>query len=125
MEHEDGVTMPSCSIVEGRLKYSEMLAVINNQLPHLNDGEKADIIALFQDFPELFGDVPTVTMILEHDIDVGMTKPKKQHPYRVNPMKHAMLWQEVEYMLSNNIAEPSSSPWSSLCIVVDKPASTY
>lgn len=34
--------------------------------------------------------------------------------------------QKVAYMLSNNIAEPRSrSPWSSLCILIDKPVREY
>ena len=118
--NEDSVAAPSRSIIMGRLKNSGMLAVLEKQLPHLTDTEKNDMVALIRDFPELTGDVPTVTSVLKHDIDVGTSAPIKQHPYRVNPAKRNLLKKEVDYMLSNNIAEHSSSPWSSPCLLVLK-----
>lgn len=102
-----------------------MLSVIANRLPHLTPSQIADILSVMDDFPELFRDVPTVTTVLEHDIDVGDKGPIKQHPYRVNPEKRSILQREVEHMTRNNIAEPSSSPWSSPCFLVGKPDGTY
>lgn len=32
---------------------------------------------------------------------------------------------EVEYLLENRLAEPSFSPWSSLCLLVPKPDGTF
>ena len=89
--NEDSVAAPSRSIIMGRLKNSGMLAILEEQLPHLTDTESSDIVALIRDFPELTGDVPTVTSVLKHDIDVGTSAPLKQHPYRVNPMKRSLL----------------------------------
>ena len=37
----------------------------------------------------------------------------KQHPYRINPLKLEVMSKEVEYMLANDIIEPSKSQWSS------------
>ena len=64
--------------------------------------------------------MPRQAHVIEHDIDVGDSVPIKQHPYHVNPVKRAVLKKEVEYMLLNNIAEPSMSAWSSPCILVGK-----
>ncbi|KAL0151447.1 hypothetical protein M9458_053233 [Cirrhinus mrigala] len=55
-----------------------------------------------------------------HDIDVGDHSPIKQHPYRVNPTKRQVMQHEVKYLLENGLAEPSSSPWSSPCLIVPK-----
>ena len=55
-----------------------------------------------------------------HDVDVGDVMPIKQHPYRVNPEKDKKITQEIEYMLENNIIQPSRSNWSSPCVVVPK-----
>ena len=52
---------------------------------------------------------------------MGYHEPIKQHSYRVNPLKRAHLNKEIEYMLENNILEPSKSEWSSLCVLVPKP----
>ena len=54
-------------------------------------------------------------------MDVGDVRPIKQHPYRVNPVKDAAMAKEVDYMLKHDIIEPSSSSWSSPCILVAKP----
>ena len=117
---EDDITDPSRSVPVGRLTNSEMLAKLPESLSYLAPGESRDIQRLIREFGNLFGDVPSQTNVLEHDIDVGSSLPIKQHPYRVNPTKRAHLQREVEYMLSHNIAEPSASAWSSPCLLVGK-----
>ncbi len=86
----------------------------------LNSSERTDIIQLRSQHLALFSDVPTCTNVLEHDIDVGQATPIKQHPYRVNLVKCQLLHTEVQYTLDQGIAEPSSSPWSSPCLLVEK-----
>ncbi|CAI9727436.1 Hypothetical predicted protein [Octopus vulgaris] len=44
---------------------------------------------------------------ISHDIDVGDSKPVKQHPYRLNPLKLEHLRKEINYMLENDIIEPN------------------
>ncbi|KAF7657930.1 hypothetical protein LDENG_00020310, partial [Lucifuga dentata] len=68
----------------------------------------------------LFNDSPTQTNVLHHDIDVGEHVPIKQHAYRVNPTKRAIMQQEVNDLLQNGLAVPSSSPWSSPSLLVPK-----
>lgn len=53
--------------------------------------------------------MPTRTNVLKHDSEVGNSDPIKQHIYRVNTDKRAWLKKQVEYMLANGIAEPSSN----------------
>lgn len=67
-----------------------------------------------------FGDIPSCTTVLEHDLDVGVAHPIKEHPYRVNTFKRSVMKQEVAYLLENNLATPSSSPWSSPCLLAPK-----
>ena len=38
-------------------------------------------------------------------MDVGVSAPIKQHPYRVSPMKKELLDKEVQYMLKNDIID--------------------
>lgn len=116
---------PSRCIVQGRLNNSEMLLTLSSQLPHLTPAEKADVMELVSTFSVLFSDIPGQTSVIEYDIDVGFTPPIKPHPYRVNPFKRVSLQKEVEYMMENNIAEPSSSPWSSPCLLVSKSDGTF
>jgi hypothetical protein len=73
----------------------------------------------------LFPDVPSQTDKIFHDVDVGDSAPIKQHPYRLNPTKQQQLKEEVQYLLDNNFIEPSTSCWSSPCILVPKPNGSY
>ena len=41
------------------------------------------------------------------------SKPIKQHPYRMNPLKQKYLQDEVKYLLENDFIEPSQSNYSS------------
>ena len=65
------------------------------------------------------------TTLACHDVDVGNARPIKQHPYRLNPGKLAILRKEVDYMLKHGIIEPSQSEWSSPCVLVPKPDGSY
>lgn len=76
-------------------------------------------------FSILFSDVPGRTSVCTHGIDVGNAKPIKQHPYRLNPRKREVIKAEVDYLLKHGMAVPSQSPWSSPCLLVPKPDSTF
>ncbi|XP_063963929.1 uncharacterized protein LOC135156194 [Lytechinus pictus] len=108
-----------------KLKNSEVLTHINDKLTHLSEKERRDVKELLNEYPQLFADIPSRTDVVEHDVDVGDTAPIKQAPYRVNPVKMKNLEKEIEYMLQNGIIEPSSSAWSSPCILVPKPDKSY
>ena len=104
-----------------RLSNSEMLQELPSRLDHLSPGQQQNLLSLVARFPELFGDVPSQTSVLSHDVDVGNARPIKQHAYRVNSVKRALMKQEAEYLLRHGFARPSSSPWSSPCLVGTKP----
>ena len=53
------------------------------------------------------------------------SKPIKQHPYRMNPLKQQYLQDELKYLLENDFIEPSQSNYSSLCILVPKSNGTF
>ncbi|KAL2076889.1 hypothetical protein ACEWY4_027519 [Coilia grayii] len=116
---------PSVEVIEGRLKNSEILKDLPMFLSHLSVSECADLDVLIRSYEDLFTDVPRCTTAITHDIDVECSKPIKQHPYCANPLKRQILKDEVTFMLEHNIAEPSSSPWSSPCLLVPKPDGTY
>ena len=108
-----------------KLHNSDILAKISDKLNHLPENENAVIKQLVEEFSDLFPDVPGRTTATCHDVDVGDTRPIKQHPYRVNPAKLTALRHEVEYMLRNGIIEESQSQWSSPCVLVPKPDGTF
>ena len=108
-----------------KLKNSQILKNLTPKLEHLPPSKQKDMEQLLLTYYQLFPDVPGCTTCTYHDVDVGTARPCKQHPYRVNPIKAQHLKAEIDYMLQNKIIEPSSSDWSSPCILVPKPDGTY
>ncbi|KAI3358165.1 hypothetical protein L3Q82_003165 [Scortum barcoo] len=103
-----------------RLSNSEILSHLTNYLSHLSDEQHADIEKLISDFPCLFSDVPSQTSVITHDIVLTNPRPIKQHAYRVTPSKREVMKRKVEYLVQNGFAVPSSSPWSSPCLLDTK-----
>ena len=112
------------ALLTGRLKNSDILADLNGVLDHLSGLQRTELVGLIQGYPCLFGDVPSHTNVLEHDVDVGDTEPIRQRFYQVNHDKRKFLDAEVSYMLENGIAELSSSSWASPCLLVPKSDNT-
>lgn len=108
-----------------RLQNSMVLKNLPDYLQHLTADQSNDLMQLLSAYSTLFSDVPGRTSVCVHDIDVGNADPIKQHPYRVNPRKREVMHAEVEYLLCHGMAVPSQSPWSSPCLLVPKPDSTF
>ena len=104
---------------------SDALRDLTNKLSHLSTSEGEEMAALVTEFSDLFSDVPGRTNCVHHHVDVGDAVPIKQNPYRVNPHKLEFLKKELDYMLTNDIIEPSQSDWSSPCLLVPKNDGTY
>ena len=85
-----------------KLKNSDILKDLDQKLSHLSSDKRLE---------------------LKHDVE--LSKPVKQHPYRMNPVKQQILREEVQYLLDNDFIEPSQSEWSSPCILVPKPDGTF
>lgn len=54
-------------------------------------------------------------------MDVKNAKPIKQYLYQVNLVKRSLMRKETTYLLQHCLALPSSSSWSSPCLVEAKP----
>ena len=65
-----------------------------------------------QEYEHLFPDIPSRTDKIYHDVDIiDGSKPVKQYPHRMNPVKQQYLSEEVQYLLDNDFIEPSQSEW--------------
>ena len=114
-------TDPTCS----KLQNSDILKDLDKKLSHLDQIQRDELKMLILEYEHLFPDIPTRTDQIYHDVDIECSKPIKQHPYRMNPMKLQYLREEVQYLLDNDFIEPSQSDWSSPCILVPKPDETF
>ena len=108
-----------------RLKNSEILAKIEEKMRHLDTMQKDELSQLITEYSDLFPDAPTKTTAVYHDVEIRDALPIKQHPYRVNPLKLDAMREEINYMLENDIIEPSNSDFSSPSMLVSKPDGTY
>ena len=108
-----------------KLKNSDILNNLDQKLCHLDTDQRNELKILIKSFSHIFPDVPNKTDYIVHDVEVGDANPVKQHPYRLNPQKAEFMKKEINYMLENDIIEPSSSQWSSPCVLVPKSGNTY
>ena len=65
-------------------------------------------------------DIPSQTSVIAHDIVLKKPVPIKQYAYWVNPTKREIMKKEVVYLPQNGFVVPSSSPWSSPCLLDTK-----
>ena len=87
-----------------------MLANLSCSLQHLTGAQQCDLEVLVGQYYCLFSDVPIRTSVLKHDIEIKDARC-------ANQTEHQLMKQEVEYLLQNDSASASSSPWSSPCLL--------
>ena len=104
---------------------SDICKDLDQKLSHLDQTQRDELKMLIFVYEPSFSDIPTRTDQIYHDVDIEVSKPIKQHPYRMNPMKLQNLREEVHYLLDNDFIDPSQSDWSSPCILVPKPDGTF
>ena len=114
-----------CDPGPSKLENSDILRNLNNKLSHLEPSQQEELKQLIHEYEHLFPDIPTRTDKIYHDVIVEDSKPIKQHPYRMNPLKQKYLQDEVKYLLENYFIEPSQSNYSSPCMLVPKSNGTY
>jgi hypothetical protein len=104
-----------------KLSNSEVLANLDSELSYLTECQREELKELFSTHKSLGSDVPGLTSLAIHDVDVDGAKAIKQHPYRLNPTKLALVREEIKYMLDKGLIEPSQSAWSSPIVLIPKP----
>lgn len=103
------------------LQYIENLIACTE--PELLPDQKEKIRSLFLDFNDVFSftsaDLGRTTAALHH-IDTGTAKPIKQSPRRLPLSSVKEVDQLIHDMQSQDVIEPSSSPWASPIVLVKK-----
>lgn len=117
---DDELVMRNATPQGARLSDTEVLSNLSHYLSHLPDDQRDNVHKLICDFQGLFNDIPSRTSVITHDVVLTNPKSIKQHAYRVSPAKREVLKKEVDYLVENGFAVPSSSPWSSPCLLDTK-----
>jgi len=92
-----------------------------NVNPDLTTDQKHQVLKVFVEFQDVFSDVPNVTTLGEHSIQLTSAKPIRSKAY---PLPFA-LWEsvgkELDSMSASWVIEPSTAPYVSPIVVVKKP----
>uniref|UniRef100_A0A8C6MDF9 Integrase catalytic domain-containing protein n=1 Tax=Nothobranchius furzeri TaxID=105023 RepID=A0A8C6MDF9_NOTFU len=104
---------------------SEANKNLHDCLTHISHSQQVELQDLIHSFQELFSDVPSQTHLIAHDITLSDPTPVRMHPNRASPHKRELMKNEVEYLLENGLAKPSTGSLSSPCLLENKPDGTY
>jgi len=89
--------------------------------PELRCEQTERVKQLLYEYRDILTDVPKVTTLGEHQINVTTDEPIRGKAY---PLPHAMkevLDKEIDMMLKMNVFEPSTSSYASPVVMVKKP----
>ncbi len=75
---------------------SKVIENVDQKLSHLQDQEKSELKQLLCGYKHLFPDVPTRTNKIFHDVEIVDSKPIKQYPYRMKPLKQQYMKNEIQ-----------------------------
>jgi len=88
--------------------------------PELPIEKRREIEELVVEFADIFTDVPKVTNLGEHKIELTSSEPIRTRPYPLPFALREEVSREIQSMLKSNIIEPSSAPYMSPIVVVKK-----
>ena len=85
--------------------------------------QKDAMYALLHDYANIFPQGPKdlgQTDLAEHWIDTGDAPPLRRAPRRLPLLKREEAQRAIQEMHQQDLIEPSTSPWSSLIVLVKK-----
>ena len=90
------------------------------ETPDLTKSERQQLLRVIQEFEKVLGPAPGRTTVIEHSINVAEEVPIHQKPYRVPYSKREVVKAEIQKMLEAKVIRPSTSPWASPIVLVEK-----
>ena len=116
---EEGGDIDGCEMVRLVGEQKETWKDVNVN-PQLSGDQRKDVNDLLEEFEDIFTDVPKVTNLGEHKVELTSTDPIRSKAY---PLPYAMreaVDKELDSMLASGIIEPSTAPYASPIVVVKK-----
>jgi len=93
--------------------------------PQLSAEQRNQVKDLLIEYKEIFSDVPKVTHLIEHKVELTETEPVKRKPYPIPYKMQEVIDKEIEDMLAMGIIERSEAPYTSPLVLVKKPDGSY
>ena len=93
--------------------------------PELSQKQQDEVKHLLNEFREIFSDVPKVTHLAEHKVELTQSEPIKCKQYPIPYKMQEVVEKEVDKMLEMGIIERSEASYASPLVLVKKPDNTY
>ena len=88
--------------------------------PDLDDKTKNQLWKLVQEFGDIFSDVPTVTNVMKHKIELTSDVPVSSKPYKIPIHLQSAVDEEIQTLLKHGWIERCTSEYASPIVVVKK-----
>ena len=86
----------------------------------LTHSQQGDLRELLNEFPDVVSKELGRTSVVQHEVHVMESAPIHQQPYRVPVTRREVVEKEIDKMLDMGIIQPSTSPWASPIVLVEK-----
>ena len=86
----------------------------------VSESQRVPIQQILLSFLRVLAKTPGRTTVVQHYINVGDAVPVQQRPYRVPYSQRELVKQELDRMLKAKVINPSTSPWASPIVLVNK-----
>ena len=91
--------------------------------PDLSSEQQDEVRSLLREYKEIFSDVPKVTNLTEHKVELTEREPvrRKATPYKMQEIVD----KEIDDLLEMGVIEHYEAPYASPLLLVKKPDNTY
>ena len=120
---------------DATIKDAELLPLYNVQQketvddvkinPDLSKQQTAEIKQLLTEYRQIFSDVPTVTHLVEHKVELTQTEPVRCKAYPTPYKMQAVVDKEIEDMIAMGVIERSEAAYASPLVLVKKADGSY
>jgi len=133
-KHEDeveGETQPKQVPVENgeNEKMTEVESVVSNKEvvinPDLSSKQQDEVRLLLREYKEIFSDVPKVTNLIEHTVELTQIEPRRCKAYPTPYKMQEIVDMEIDDLLEVEVIERSEAPYASPLILEKKRDNTY
>jgi len=100
---------------------------VNNVVinPDLSPEQQNEVRSLPKDYTEIFSDVPKVTNLIEHKVELTQREPVRCKAYPTPYKMQEIVDKEIDGLLEMGVIERSEAPYASPLVLVKKPDNTY
>ena len=116
-----------CTTVErpGALAPETLTELTNAINANLSTEDKRSLLKTLLSFPDVFDNSLGHTPVIVHNIGTGASSPIRQQPRRLPYHQRAEVEKQVHDMLAQGAIQPSTSPWSSPIVLINKKDGSY